>query len=318
MSDSDPTPLDQDDQPLPPVNPVDEAVSTEARVMFKGLKLPESGPIPEDLAAELRSTLIGYLRRNRLNYAALGLGIQAGDSTVSEVLRGKYRGDVDGMLRRMNAWMEDHARQHEREKPIGFYETSVFMGLRDGALLAIRNARTVRPDVVSGDLPRIVMAVGPSGCGKTVGAQALRAAHPNSILIRIRQNAGRARTIARLITEAAGWRSREAIREPIEFVIERLRNSGRLLIVDEAHRTAESGYDFYRDLVDECGVPILLIGTDRIRRRVNNTRMGIAKGLLDDQFSRRVYFVMDLLRGQDGAGGSKRPFFSLEEIVAMK
>ena len=307
----------KDDAAHAGLNPVDQAVGREARVMLKGLTLPEDGPIPPDLAKQLRETLKAHLKRYGIGYPAVAKGIdQRSDTVISEVLRGVYKGDTDKILRKLNSWLEDDARRCEREKPIGFYETSIFLALRDAAAIAKRNAFTHRNPEMDREKPRIVLAIGPSGCGKSIGARAVRAADPNALLIRIREKAGTSSGIARLIIESAGWSCGYAGRRAIEFIIERLRNSGRLLIVDEAHRTMESGFAFYRDLADECGIPLLLVGTDRIRRRVTTTRMGIGR-ILDDQFSRRVCYVMDLLRGSDGAGGSKRPFFSLDEIVAI-
>lgn len=161
------------------------------------------------------------------------------------------------------------------------------------------------------------MAKGPSGIGKTAGAIALAATDPNSILIRVVEGRGSAPGVARLIAKAIGLRDMPRhTGSIIDQIIERLTNCGRLLIVDEAHGMVRTGFNLLRDLSDVCGIPILLLGTARMQRRVVQPRMGLGN-FMDEQFSRRVAYVVDLLKGSDGKGGSKRPFFSEAEIIAI-
>lgn len=311
------TPVGQDVPPPPADNdPVGEAIGMEARVMLKAVRLPSTGSIPDNVARQVRETIKEHIKQYTLTYRAIGAQIGLADSTVSEVLSGKYKGDTDAVLRKLNAWVDDDEKRRRRIKPLGFYETSVFQAARDASVIAKKNARSPGASSVDDERARIVLAVGPSGCGKSVAAKALHAYDPNSILVRIRQRAGTDSGLAKLIVESAGWRGRPNKSSAIEFMVEKLRGSARLLIVDEAHRLSPSGYELLRDLADECGIPILLLGTDKIRRRVDSLRMGLGN-YLDDQFNRRVCYVMDLLRGSSGKGGSTRPFFTLEEIVAI-
>jgi len=305
------------DVPLPPADdPISEAYGKEARVMLKGVRLPDSGAIPDNLRRRVRNIVKDHIQQYTLTYRAIGAQIGAADSTVSEVLNDKYKGDTDAILRKLNAWVDDDEKRRKRIKPLGFYETSVFRAARDAAAIAKKNARTQGQTSVNDEQARIVLAVGPSGCGKSVAAKALHAYDPNSLYVRIRQRAGTDTGLAKMIAESANWRGRPGNATTIEFVVEKLRNSARLLIVDEAHRLSPSGYELLRDLADECGIPILLLGTDKIRRRVDSLRMGLGN-YIDDQFNRRVCYVMDLLRGSDGKGGSKRPFYTFEEIAAI-
>ena len=311
------TPEGQDGtRPPAESNPVDEAYGTEARQMLKAIRLPESGPLSGRQRTQVCQTVKAHAKKNKLTYREIGRQVGYRDSVICDTLNGKYRGDIDAVVRKLNAWVDDDERRRQRMQPLGFYETSVFRTIRDAAVIAKSNARTVRTTATCDDRSRIVVATGPSGCGKSVGARALHAFDPNSILIRIRQKAGTDSGVARLIVESAGWRGRPPKQGAIEFVVEKLHTTGRLLIVDEAHRLSNSGYELIRDLADECGIPILLLGTDRVRQRVESTRMGIAN-MLDDQFSRRVCWVADLLRGADGRGGKARPIYSIAEIVEI-
>lgn len=298
-------------------NPVEAAIGMEARQMLKGVDgVPATGPIPERLHDQIVQTVAAHLQHYRIKYQFVGTAINASASVVSEVLNRKYKGDTETILRKLNSWIEDDERRRKREAPIGLYETSVFLGIRDAAVIAKQNARTSVSTAVNAERARIVLCSGPSGIGKSVGAQALYASDPNAILIRLCQRGGTDTGIISAIVEAAGWRGRPARTKMIDFVFGKLRHSGRLLIVDQAHRLAGSGYEILIDLADVCGIPILVIGTDLIRERVTRIRMG-AGDIMNDQFARRVGYCMDLLRGSDGQGGATRPFFSIEEIVSI-
>ncbi len=306
---------DGDTQPVDP-NPVDQALGMEARVMLKSIRLPDSGPLSQDQRDQIRRTAKDHLKEHRLTYRVVGAQVDVGGTILSEVLNDKYRGKSDPVLRKLNAWMDDDERRRRRETPLGLYATSVFKAIRDGAAIAKKFARTQPNASVQDERSRIVLATGPSGCGKTVGAQALYAQDPNSILIRLGQRSGTDIGIIKAIIEAAGWRGRPREVTLIDFVNGKLRHSGRLLIVDQGHKLRPSGYEILLDLADVCGIPILILGTELVRRRVAAVRIG-AGDVLNDQFSRRVCHIMDLLRGSDGLGGVKRPFFTLEEIMGV-
>jgi hypothetical protein len=215
--------------------------------------------------------------------------------------------------------VDDDERRRQRRRPLGFYPTSVFETIRALAQYAKSNARTPdsqRHPVAENDPPRIALGYGPAGSGKTIGAQALNAEDPLSIYVRIEQRSGTDAGIANLIIDAMGIRGAKRGRGAVRMVIEKLKDTGRLLIVDEAHRIRFSGLEFIRDLADVCGIPVLLLATEEVYARLTETRQRRGS-MFYDQFSRRVCHVADLVKGLDGKGGIKRPVFSIAEIRAM-
>lgn len=311
--------------PLPPRtgcdNPVDAVIGMEARVMLKSVRLPpDDGLIPEALQVQIRETVAAHVERHRLTLREISVQIGVGESTVSEVLRGKYtRADASPILRKLNAWIDDDELRRRKVQPIGFYPTGVFDAIKGLAKYAKSNARipgSQAKAVITQDHPRIVIGWGPAGCGKSIGAAALHAEDPLSILIRIESKGGTDSRVAKAIIDATGLRGRPGNESAIEFVIRRLRDSGRLLIVDEAHRLSTSGCELLRDLADVCGIPIMLLATQEFYARLTSVRTRTGN-VTYDQFSRRVGYVCNLTRGLDGHGGSKRPIFSLDEVRAI-
>lgn len=295
------------------MDPSDLIDSMEARVKLKSLDLPETGTLSQTDRANVLRLVRDHIKKYKLPYSVLALQLGVGESTVSEVLNRKYRGDVDGVLRKLNSWLDsDEATRRQRAEPLGYYETNVLTAIRDAAIMA---KRAVKAGGLR-DGRTIVMATGPSGCGKDVGAQALRDWDRNAILIRARTGRTGGLGLAQLIAEAEGWRGRAPHQSHADWVIERLRDSNRLLIVNEAHRVAPSGFNYLRDLADVCGIPILLLGTEEMSLRVTARRVGAHRSI-DEQFASRVLYRVDLLRGSDGKGGTTRPIYSIAEITAI-
>ena len=71
-------------------------------------------------------------------------------------------------------------------------------------------------------------------------------------------------------------------------------------------------YEVVRDLYDEAGVPIVLIGTDEVQKLVSKTRVDKSSPW-SDQFCSRIGWRINLARMR-GAGGEPRPLFSEAEI----
>lgn len=307
-------PRDKDDRGTK--NPIDSALSMEAREMQSALRLPKDGQLDEETRLQIRTLAQRHIAEHGLTIKAVSRQCGVSESTLHEALAGTYKGKIENVLRKVNAWLNDDAVRRTKSRLIGFYHTSVFKSIRDAAAVAKRNAVTDPNRDIGSDRPRIVIATGPSGCGKSIGAEALCAEDPNALYIRIRTGGGGSNALIRQIIDAGGWGGRESVRHCFAKLIARLKFTGRLLIIDEAHKLREGGYETLRDITDECGVPALLLGTEAASKRVETTRLGMGR-YMDDQFSRRVCFVVDLLRGSDGEGGSKRPFFSLEEIRAI-
>lgn len=299
-------------------NLVDSTIGREARIVStKSIRLPE-GLCPRELLDDVRRVAREHIERYKITHREVAQCVGASPSVISQVLSGSYlKGDAEGWLRKINAWLDNDEQRRQRGKPLGFYSTGVFEAIRALAKFCRSNAPDpaliMRGEVLS-DQPHMALGYGPAGCGKSVGARALAAEDPTAILIRCDQRGGGARGLAHLIHEALGIRNRD--RNLLDWTMDELRGSGRLLIVDEAHRLRLGACEFVRDLHDVCGVPILLLGTQGAFNRLTGVRMNMAS-LLYDQFSSRVGYPLNLVRGVDGRGGLKRPIFSIDEIRAI-
>jgi len=293
----------------------DEHLGTEARVLQRSILIPPDGPLTPDMRDRIVSIVTGHIAEYMLSRKEVGRVIGFAGSVISQVLSGNYKGDSDAVLRRLNAWVESDFARRDKRKVAGFVNTAVVMAIRALLKEARGNATVGGKRSVDDARSHIVIGYGPAGCGKSVTAAALASEDPLVVLIRVTQRGGTDFALARMIVSQLSPRRRPE-GGLVNAAIELLRDTGRPVIVDEAHRLSLSGCEFLRDLADVAGVPIILLCTEEFYESLASFRTGSGK-MVYDQFCRRVGRVMNVLRGIDGKGGTRRPYYSLDDIRAM-
>ncbi|MFO0971854.1 MAG: AAA family ATPase [Phycisphaerae bacterium] len=280
-------------------------------------RLPgEDEPLSPQQRDEIVAAVKAHMARHGVTQQELSAAISYGAGTVNQVLHGKYPANREPVLRAMAAYVESDALRRSGAKPIGFFPTAVFEAIRSLATFAKSNARSL-PQLAGkaavAERPRIAMGFGPAGCGKTIGGLAYAMEDPLAIYVRFRSGASRLASMARDICDAMSIRGARRSRSVVQQCYDSLRGSQRLLILDEWHRAFLPQCDFVRDLSDVCGIPVLILATQKFFEQVMRVR--VASGQLGfDQFTSRIGYTLDLLKGADGKGGTKRPFYSLDEV----
>ena len=315
----DSVPDDRPPAPPPPEVRTDDTtieIGMEARHIMKAIKVPTTGALTDELRNKIRAAVAAHLKQHQITFREAGLACDYAANTISETVAGNYRGDVDAVLRALNQYMEDDERRRVAARPHNFYGNGVFTAILALAKFAKSNARTGSGRAMQQDASRIALGVGPAGIGKSAGALALACDEPSAIYIRVEEGGGKSTGLSQLICAELGHRAGRIAFNNLQVIKRHLTGSARLVIIDEAHRLEKSGCELVRDLADVCGVPILLLATDDFSARITRVRTGFGN-LKYDQFARRVGMWLDLTRGIDGGGGTKRPIFSIEEIRAI-
>lgn len=281
---------------------VQDAIEQEARVMVASVNLPEQGPIPEDRKLEICARVNALRARHRITYKTMvkQIGGKISEQVLCLILNRKYNASDDDALRRLNAWAEATERRMAAMRPAGICDTSVVRLGRSGCDYAKSHGC-------------IVLMTGAAGIGKTSMARVYCAEDMNAILFRIQVTHVRPAGFLRQLADAIHVECRSrSVSELMDAVIERLKGSNRLLIIDEWHRAERAIYEVVRDLHDVAGVPVVLIGTQEVEGRVRNARL--KKGeVWSDQFCSRIGWVIDLT-AMRGSGGEPRPLFTEAEI----
>lgn len=155
----------------------------------------------------------------------------------------------------------------------------------------------------------LVLVTGPAGCGKTTAALAAAAETPGAVFVTVRTAAATPLGLLKAIAAALGL----VVIKPNQAnlyaaVVEALKGSGRLVVIDEVHRLGcfrnDQGLHILRDIGDECGIGMAWVGVGSIAQYI---RAGHAKGLESlDQLYSRIALWLDLQEAaaQGGGGGA--------------
>jgi DNA transposition AAA+ family ATPase len=211
------------------------------------------------------------------------------------VLNGNYNGDTEKHIRQIDKWVEQQVLRETAPRPAGFVKTKV-------AERIYAVSRWVQK------INTIGLIHGPAGIGKTITLEAIRAETPGSIYVRI-ATAGQSKlAVMEKISSAArmGGLKLTASRT-YETLVDMLRDTNRLIIVDEIHKLAgrqkDDALHALRDLHDDTKCPMLWAGMSSIADYIST-----AKNDVDslDQVDSRIKFrlnLKDVAERTDGGPG---------------
>jgi len=270
-------------------------------ILMAAFPLPNTGELNDLQRKQAMENFRVYMRGNELTPEDVGrkLGTPRA-TTIIELMQGTYRKHADDHIRKLNMWVEQHARAKASSLTDKFVTTRVAK-----SMLTI--ARLVRENRTMG------MAIGPTGIGKSRCAQAIHETYVGSIYVRLIAGYHHGKGLTHALAEALSVRITASTRDrhyqsQLERVIEALRNSDRLIILDEAQKLNDAALELCRDIHDTTGVPILLIATKDLHDRILRT-CGPDHGQMYSRFD----IVGHLTQGKDAYVGGK-PLFSVAEI----
>lgn len=147
----------------------------------------------------------------------------------------------------------------------------------------------------------IAVIVADPGMGKTVTCEHYEKQYSNVALIKtaVGHNAN---ALLELICKKLGIPSRGVISKMLEDIIEHLRGSNQLLIIDEAENLPLKALEAIRAIHDQSGAGVVLAGTQRLIISLRGSRGELA------QLYSRVWQYENL--------GNKLPESDLTEIIA--
>jgi DNA transposition AAA+ family ATPase len=278
-----------------PNESVSDALGSQERSLLVARTLPNSGPLTDAERKDAIANFVRYLTERGIttDFVARQLGKPKKTVIDDMVKRGIFRANCDDHIRKLNNWIEQHARQRaalrNKDKFIATRVAKDMLGV----------AATVREDQVMG------LVMGPTGIGKSRCALALHEKYVGSVYVRVARGSHTARGLTEELAKAL--KVRYGKYSMMERVVSTLSQSGRLLIIDEAHQLRNDALELLRDVYDLTGVPILLIATmdlyDRIRRASDPDH---------GQLYSRFAIFYNLTEGAGEAGGKQ--LFTAAEI----
>ena len=207
----------------------------------------------------IRARLQAYRAETRISNQDLATKLGVSATVVSHYLHAdgmRYTGHVDKVEAKIESFFASMAM---RETAAAEVEATIETEIGDDVMAAIN--RAIKTESV-------IIVSGPAGCGKTHMLRTFAAKHTSALLITIDELNGSVFGIEREIANQLPTKGAGDYARPFDFVVSKLRNSGRLLMVDNAHKLKTTGFSILFDLADKTGIPILLVGNGVIEARI--------------------------------------------------
>jgi hypothetical protein len=130
--------------------------------------------------------------------------------------------------------------------------------------------------------------------------------------VRVLQLSRSASGLAKYLAHQLQLRGCATMEKAQQKLIETLRESGRAILIDEAHQLRHDALEFLRDLHDACAVPMVLAGTVRINEAVSDSEQFF--GQMASRVAIRYDVTEDLIGASGGGGGDPKPLHSVDKI----
>lgn len=197
-----------------------------------------------------------YITKNNKTQTAVGQELGLSGAAVSSFLSGKYK-TPHTIIPKVAMLISMNAKKAVAPKAPDFAQTSI--------------SKTVTNAIAYAHLRGVISVVyGDAGVGKTSTVKEYVKNDPLALLITISPTYASITGVNELIAGQLGVRERVARRITAE-IIDRLKGSGRVLIVDEAQHLTVRALNHLRCLSDESGIGIALIGNEEVYSKLRGS-----------------------------------------------
>ena len=274
-----------------------ESLNESNRILIGARMLTKSKTLTQQQTFEIVERFQRHIERRGISLSQVAKQIRYAESVISQWRSNVYKGDMDGVTRAVNDWIERDARRAEVARPRGEIKTWC--------------AETMRTVSHISDKHCLMAAiVAPSGSGKSMVLQALTE-EMRGIYISV-DPAITARELLRKLAVSLGRKLERGSRGLLlSYIVGELRGSKRILFFDEAQHLGKA-VAYLRAIHDQANVPIVMAGTADILGYVDDRADG--RG----QLARRtiVCNIMEEVYNAEQPGGQSmgRDLFTLSEV----
>ncbi|MCX9039354.1 AAA family ATPase [Citrobacter portucalensis] len=226
--------------------------------------------------------LVELMKAKGLNQTHIARAIGKSAAVISQYLNDKYQGDTASLEIDIRSFID---RQREKERSARITVKFVDTPTTRKAMDVIKMAH------VEGD---INVLYGEAGLGKTMICKAYTAKFRDALLIEA-DPGYTARVVLEELCNLLVLSTRGNMHELSESCINKLRDSGRVLIIDEAENLPLRALESIRRIHDKTGIGIVLVGMPRLLLNLKGKR-----GELVQLYS-RVGFALNLGSSLPGA-----------------
>lgn len=199
-----------------------------------------------------------YMSRTGASQTKVAKALGISPATLSYFLKGSYTGDIDSICDKAKDFLETEAERAKFKTNDGIVQTSTFKTIQKFCSLVLAHQ-------ICG------MLTGDAGCGKTTALKEFAKTHPSVLLV----EADYGYTAKALFDELCSQLSlddRGSLDQKRSRIVAKLKDSGRLIIIDEAEHLPYRALELIRRVHDKAGVGIALCGMPRLEKNVQGDR----------------------------------------------
>lgn len=217
--------------------------------------------------------LQNFIKETGISQSKIAPLVGVSTATISQYLKGEYKGDVQAVDKKVAEMLE---RQAEKAKDVksDFVETATAKNIFEVCGMAHAMAD-------------INLVIGEAGLGKTVTLKQYAKTVDNVILVEVEPTYSPKVLLVELCNKLGIVPSRSN-HDNVTNIVEKLRGSDKLLIVDEAELLAYKSLEIIRRIHDMAKIGVVLAGMPRLRANLRGK-----KGEYKQLYS-RIGFVGDL------------------------
>lgn len=195
--------------------------------------------------------LLSYMEETQKSQSAVAKALGVSKATLNLYLQNKYAGDVHALNNKVQSYLNlMQKREKTAQLDIDFVQTNTAKQIL--SFLGLAHV-----------LQQMGIIYGGAGVGKTTCLKEYQRANPACVLIEP-DTGFTAKVLLQELCRALGQDSRGNIHEMTERVVETLRGSGRMLMIDEAELLPLRALESIRRIHDKSGCAVMLVGMPKL------------------------------------------------------
>ena len=233
----------------------------------------------EKFTTEVHVWANAFLASGEISQRALAKQAGISGASLSAFLAGTYQGSSENVAKKLLPVLEaskarEAAVRSVREPEI--IETAVMREIYFGLKYA-------------SDRNDIIVIYGAPGIGKTVSLESYIKTNPTALFMTGSPNIRSGRDIMEELLEAMGKKTEGRNKFLEKSIISALKNSNRMIIIDEAHFLRLDGLETLRRIYDATKCPLVLVGNPKIMEIITDQN----KTVTGQFFSRSVRIALE-------------------------
>lgn len=275
-----------------------DMLAQEARVLKpqEARMLPDSRPLTSEEIDAIRRITAEYFESAKVAFAAIAKQIGRPQSVVSSFFGDKYKGDNEKIARAVHTLMEQAKAGADPTKPRGFVSTTI----AERMMGVIRHTQRTRT---------IGVIYGPSGVSKSTVAQACaQGLVAGSVYVPCAEPASSMSYFLQEWCYAIGGGRRDSSYSRFRCIVDRLKGTGRLQLIDDVQLLSAKAINAIRDIHKQADVGVVLLGTHDAEAKLNDFHEQYG------QMERLRSGTYDILEEHQETG---RPLFDTDEVASF-